>query len=209
MSRVSVEGRLLTWARERADRSIESLAARFPNLGAWEAGDARPTLKQLERFAKAVHVPVGHLFLREPPDEPVPIPDFRTRSDEPLPRAPSPDLLDTVYLCQQRQDWYREFARQMGEEALAFVRSARVGDDVVRAAASIRGALGFDLEARRRMPTWTDALRRFVEQADALGVLVMVSGVVGSNNRRKLDPAEFRGIALADPLVPLVFIRED
>jgi Zn-dependent peptidase ImmA (M78 family) len=53
----------------------------------------------------------------------------------------------------------------------------------------------------------TDALRRFIEQADGLGILVMVSGVVGSNNRRRLDPEEFRGFALADPLAPLVFVN--
>lgn len=58
MNRVAVEGHLLAWARERAGRSAESLADRFPKLAAWEAGDARPTLKQLESFAKAVHAPV-------------------------------------------------------------------------------------------------------------------------------------------------------
>lgn len=206
MNRVAVESRILVWARQRAGRSIESLTDHFPKLAAWETGDARPTLKQLESFARAVHVPVGYLFLSEPPNEPVPIPDFRTMADAAF-GQPSPDLLDTIYLCQQRQDWYRDFARQMGDQPLPFVGALRAGDDVVRSAATIRETLGFDLEARRRIPTWTDALRHFIEQADALGVLVMVSGVVGSNNRRKLDPAEFRGFALADSLAPLVFIN--
>jgi len=206
VNRVPVEPRMLTWARERAARGVEDLAAKFPKLAEWEAGERQPTLKQLEAFAKTVHVPIGFLFLREPPEEPVPIPDYRTIADEPLAR-PSPDLLDTLYLCQQRQDWYRDWARQMGEAPLAFVGSARVGDDVERTAAAIREALGFDVEARRKMPTWTGALRHFIRQTDEIGVLVMVSGVVGSNNRRKLDPQEFRGFALADPLAPLVFVN--
>jgi Zn-dependent peptidase ImmA (M78 family) len=206
MMRVEVRPELLRWARERARLSLGALTHRFPQLPAWEHGAARPTLKQIERFAKATHTPVGYLFLQEPPIERVPIPDFRTVGNEHIGR-PTPDLLDTVYICQQRQEWYRDFARSMGDEPLAFVGSSRVTGDVVQMAARIRRALGFDVDERQRIPTWTDALRRFIAQADAMGVLMMVSGVVGSNNRCKLDPREFRGFALADDLAPLVFIN--
>lgn len=206
MNRVEVSPELLRWARDRAGFSVDALARRFPKLEAWERGEVHPTLKQIEGFAKATFTPVGFLFLENPPVERMPIPDFRTVGNAYM-GHPSPNLLETVYLCQQRQDWYLEFARSMGEAPLGFVGSARLGDDVVSTAASIRHALGFDVEERRRLSTWTDALRRFIAQADAFGVLVMVSGVVGSNNRRRLDPDEFRGFALANPSAPLVFVN--
>lgn len=204
--KVEISPDTLRWACERAGLSETALARRFPKLEQWLRGDDRPTFKQLERFAQATHAPFGYFFLPEPPDEPVPIPDFRTIGSTRIKR-PTPDLLDTIYICQQRQEWYREFARATGEPPLAFVGSMRPTDDVIAAAERMRTALGFSIEERRQLHTWTEALRRFIEQADALGVLVMVSGVVGSNNRRKLDPDEFRGFALSDPLAPLVFIN--
>ena len=206
MIRVNVKPELLRWACERSRQTTSSLARKFPKLELWERGEVNPTLKQLESFAKATRLPVGYLFLPEPPVETVPIPDFRTIGNEYLDH-PSPDLLDTIYICQQRQEWYHDFARSVGEEPLSFVGSADSTSDIVTVAATIRHSLKFDIEERRRLPTWTDALRRFVEQADDFGVMVMVSGVVGSNNRRKLDPEEFRGFALADEFAPLVFIN--
>ena len=206
MTRVDVRPELLRWARERIGDRAAALRQRYPQSERWERGDAKPTLKQLEAFAKAACVPIGYLFLPEPPVERVPIPDFRTIATQGVER-PSPDLLDTVYLCQQRQEWYRNYAIFMGEDRVRFVGSVRVEDDISETAATIRDALGFDIEERRQFPTWTEALRRFIEQADELGVLVMVSGVVGSNNKRKLDPDEFRGFAITDELAPLVFIN--
>lgn len=204
--RVAIRPEMLRWARDRAGAGARDLERRLPQFPAWVRGEKQPTLRQLEDFAKATHTPVGFLFLTEPPVETVPIPDFRTVADAGV-RRPSPDLLDTLYLCQQRQDWYRNFARTAGEAPLPFVGTVSVRDDVIQTAASIRAALRFDVQVRRAMPAWTDALRRFIEQADAIGVLVMVSGVVGSNNRRNLDPREFRGFALADEFAPLVFIN--
>lgn len=77
MPRVAVNPNLLQWARERVGFDVDDLAQRFPKIGAWERGESHPTLKQLEAFAKATHVPIGYLFLAEPPEERVPIPDLR------------------------------------------------------------------------------------------------------------------------------------
>ncbi len=206
MVRVEVKPELIRWARERAGIDLDVLTERFPQLKAWEREETRPTLKQIERFAKATYTPIGFLFLQEPPVERVPIPDFRTIGGERIER-PSPDLLDTIYVCQQRQEWYRDFARSIGEEPRLFVGSTRMTRDIEATAATIRHALGFDLEQRQRMPTWSGALRVFIEQADALGILVMCSGVVLNNNRRHLDPDEFRGFAIADEFAPLIFIN--
>jgi Zn-dependent peptidase ImmA (M78 family) len=204
--RVEVKPELLRWARDRSGVDPDDLARRFPRFADWERQAARPTLKQLEQFANATHTPIGFFFLPEAPIDRVPIPDFRTAGNQRI-EHPSPNLLDTVYLCQQRQEWYRDFVRSQHEEPLGFVGSITVNSDVETAAAAMRQALAFDLDERRQMQTWTEALRRFIEQADARGVLVMVNGVVGNNNHRKLDPDEFRGFALADDMAPLVFIN--
>lgn len=206
MSRVNVQPALLRWAGERSGRSALDLQKRFPKLEAWEQGSTLPTLKQLEAYARATRTPIGYLFLQEPPIEALPVTDFRTVGDADVNR-PSPDLLDMLYLCQQRQDWYREEARTAGEPPLEFVGSLDTSEDTIAAAARLRDTLGFDIEQQRKAPTWDQALRRFIRQADASGVLVMVSGVVGNNTHRALDPQEFRGFALADPFAPLVFIN--
>lgn len=205
-ARVPVRPELLRWARDRSRIAPERLEKRFPHLRAWERQEGRPTLRQLEGFAKATRTPIGFLFLTAPPEQPLPIPDFRTIADQPIAR-PSPDLLDTLYLCQERQAWYREYALAEGEAPLPFVGSGSASEDVETAASRIRRILRLDMEERRNLKSGTDALGLFVERATDAGVLVMASGIVGSNTRRKLDVAEFRGFALVDEIAPLVFLN--
>ncbi|HUY55246.1 MAG TPA: ImmA/IrrE family metallo-endopeptidase [Candidatus Nanopelagicaceae bacterium] len=202
--RVSVPERLFAWARERSGVAAENLLAKFPDLDAWEQGSKLPTLKQLERFATATHTPLGYLFLAEPPQESLPLPDFRTIRDIEVGHA-SPDLLETVYICQQRQEWYRDFARLHQEPSVPFVGTLTTANEVVGAASTMRSTLSF--EPAERGTSWGEAFRLLIEAAERQGVLVMVNGVVGSNTHRKLDPAEFRGFALADNLAPLIFVN--
>ncbi|CAG0962807.1 hypothetical protein PHYC_00819 [Phycisphaerales bacterium] len=206
LTRVPIKPELLRWACDRAGKSESSLIERLPAIKKWLAGEKLPTLKQLEAFANATRTPFGFFFLAEPPVETIPIPDFRTIRSERV-RDPSPDLLDTIYLCQQRQDWYRQNALVLGEPPLDFTGSATVQSDDVAFAARIRRAVGFDLDARAEASTFLDALRMMIDAADQAGVLVMVSGIVGHNSHRPLDTAEFRGFALSDDLAPLIFIN--
>ncbi len=206
MTRIPINPDLLIWARERAGLDRLALARPFPKLSEWEDGALAPTLRQLENFARAVHVPVGFLFLPTPPEEVLPIPDFRTLAARKVSR-PSPNLLDTIYLCQQRQDWFREYARIHALTPLPFVGSVRVRDAPEHIAGMMQQALSLSISERQQLPTWTDALRQLINKTEDAGVLVMSSSTLGSNSHRKLDVSEFRGFALADDLAPLVFIN--
>ncbi|MFB6897452.1 ImmA/IrrE family metallo-endopeptidase [Streptomyces hydrogenans] len=204
--RVRVEPALLQWAVDRAGWSAATIESRAPRFHEWVSDAARPTLKQLESFAHATHTPFGLLFLSEPPEEPMPIPDMRTLRNQRIGR-PSVDLLDTIYSCQSRQDWYREYAIAQGYPPVSFVGKATTSSDPVVVAAEIRGALRFGLPDRRTFNSVEDAQRKMIDRIEDAGVLVMVSGIVGSDTHRKLNAEEFRGFALVDPLAPLIFVN--
>lgn len=204
--RVAVTPTMFRWARERARLTSGALERAFPKLALWERGEQQPTLRQLEQFARRTHAPVGYFFLAAPPDETLPIPDFRTFRNEAVAR-PSANLLDTIYTCQRRQSWYRDHAEANGYTPVPFVGSIQVGAEVPAAATAIRSVLGLDLTERQRDRTWEAALTSLVRLVEAAGVMVMKNGVVGNNTHRPLDREEFRGFALADALAPLIFVN--
>ena len=182
------------------------LMRRFPKYSQWESGELQPTFRQLQRFAATTNTPFGFLLLAEPPKEPFPIPDFRSAEGQQA-KNPGVNLRDVVYLCDRRQEWFREHARAERLDRVSIAGCARIGDNVESTAARIRSGLKLDLQERAGIPTWTDTLPLFIKSAETAGVLVMVSGVVGNNTYRSLDPNEFRGFALADDLAPVVFVN--
>lgn len=208
--RVEVRPRVLEWARARSGIDDEFWEQRFPRYAAWLAGAAAPTLKQLEDFARKTHTPIGFLFLEEPPVETVPIPDFRTIRDRPVAAAGaavSADLLDVIYACERRQEWYRDNQLLEGEPPLPFVGVANTTDAVDDVAGQMRQVFDWTAQSRAACRTSDAALTWLRERAEAAGVLVMISGIVGSNTHRALDPQEFRGFALVDRYAAVVFVN--
>lgn len=206
MTTVAASVPVLRWAARRAQLGDDDLVARFRKWPSWLSGEAQPTLKQLEAFARLTHTAIGYFLLPQPPNLALPVPDFRTLRDAAL-AEPSSALLDTLFLCQQRQDWYRDHARVQQLPAVDFVGSANSEESPTAVAERMRTRLGLSMEGRRRLPTWSDALRQLITKAEDAGVMVMASSIVGSNSHRKLDVGEFRGFALADALAPLVFLN--
>jgi len=206
MNTIAASIPVLRWAAQRARLDDDSVTRRFAKWPLWLSGEEQPTLKQLEDFARLTHTSIGYFFLPQPPTLTLPVPDFRTLRDITL-AEPSSELLDTIYLCQQRQDWYRDHARMHGLLALPFIGSVNIDDAPQAVAQRLREVLDLSVALRRQLPTWTEALRQMIGKAEDAGVLVMVSSVVGSNSRRTLDVGEFRGFALSDPLAPLIFLN--
>ncbi len=204
MSTLHVAPSMLRWALDRAGLDTET--KRYARFEQYASGEKPPTLRQLEEFASATHVPFGYLFLPEPPQESVPIPDYRTLGDSGV-SDPSANLLDTIYEAQMRQDWYREYAQSQDADRLDFFSSATVDDSPREIAQQIREALDFSMERRSRFRTWEEALRYLIDAVEELGVLVMVSSVVGNNTHRSLSVDEFRGFTLGDPFASVIFVN--
>ena len=200
---VAVTQSVLAWALQRADRSYEETVKKFPKLGDWMSGDALPSLRELEKFASFTHVSLGALIMPEPPDEALPIADMRTRDSKAIER-PSGNLLDTIDRYQQFQDWYHDYAREQGAQKLPFLGSVSTQDNPPMVAHRVRELLLLD----RVNATSPDQWRRDIVKAlEDVGVLVMMSGIVGNNTHRPLSTDEFRGFCLYDVLAPLIFVN--
>ena len=205
-TRVAVSEPVLRWAIDRSGKPVDTLHEKFPHLHEWESGENSPTLRQLEGLAKATFTPLGFFFLKAPPEERLPVPYFRTHSDT-SPETPSANLVQSVHTMQLRQAWARDYLTDHGRVPLPLVRCAGIDEPPTVVARRLHEVLGLSDGWAGLMNNWSEALRHLQRAIEAVGVLVVVNGVVDNNNHRKLDPREFRGFVLVDEYAPLVFVN--
>jgi Zn-dependent peptidase ImmA (M78 family) len=206
VTKVKVSRKVLDWALARSGKSVSDLEPKFKKLGKWISGEEQPTLRQLKSLAKQTATPFGYFFLDRPPTEKLPIPYFRTLENV-VPLNVSPELLDTIYAMQRRQDWMREYLIQIGQEPLDFVQSVRTNESPQSIVESMRKTLKVDGGWASNFPSWTEALTFLRESMEKAGIIVVTNGVVGNNTRRPLKVDEFRGFVLVDEYAPLAFVN--
>lgn len=199
---------ILTWSRQRAGMSTEQLARKLPvkpeRVQSWEAGEAKPTFLQAQKWANIAHVPFGFLFLPQPPAEELPLPDLRTVGGI-FPERPSLNLLDTVKDAIRKQDWYLEYLQDQERSPLPFVGRFTHRDQVKSVVADMRKTLGVDPDSARL--DYDKYSRALIQAAEDAGILVMRSGIALGNTHRKLEVDEFRGFAISNAYAPVVFIN--
>lgn len=203
--RIPINAQLLDWALDRSRRR-EALEHKFEKLPDWQQGLVLPTFRQLQEFAKAAAVPFGYLLLQNPPEEQLPIANFRTVTEDAR-RGFSPELIDTIHAMQRRQLWMREYLIAEGHDRRPFVGSVTPDVDPVTVARKIHSVLGIGEHWASTQQNWSEALRTMIRLVEQAGILVMSNGIVENNTHRKLDPEEFRGFVLADEFAPLVFLN--
>src|SRR5690554_434008 len=207
MTTANINTDILTWARERSGTTVPEFARKCgvdeDRLLEWESGERKLTFNQAMRFAEKAPVPFGYLFLAEPPEEALPIPDLRTVEGRGVQR-PSAELLDLVKLMLQRQEWYREYLQQHLAEPNPYVGRFSSSDSVEPIVSDIRMCLG--VESHPARGKWDDYYRDLVQRIESLGILVMRQGNLG-HYTRPLNVEEFRGFAIVDEYAPIIFVN--
>jgi len=175
-------------------------------LQKWMSGEKKPTFNQLEDFSKKTHVPLGYFFLKTPPAEECKLLEYRT-VDSTVAETPSRNLFDTVRYMENVQEWMREHLIGSGTDKVSFVGAINPNDDVISVAANIRQILGLKKNWYEYSSSLDHSFKILREAISAVGIIIMMNGIVGNNTRRHLNIEEFRAFTLIDDYAPLIFIN--
>jgi len=200
---------VLNWAACKAGETLQSFACSLTTREASRQRivDGCLTVPQAEALAKKARVPFGYLFLPQPPRITKPkIPDLRQQQ---FPTPLSGDFWETLQDIQAKQEWLIEHLTETGADELPFVgrfanEAMRNVDDIV---SNIRHELGLSDDDRANSHDAAAYFSTLSAKAEARGILVFKASHVKSNTRKTLSEQEFRGFAIAHPLVPVVFVN--
>ena len=195
----------IEWAIQRAGVELDDLLIAFPKLMDWINKESDPTVKQLEKLTKRLHVPFGYMFADELPEESLTFPFFRS-GKEPSAKV-SLNVYHTIQILKDRQTWLTEHMEESGYEELPFVGKYNLDSNVIEIVNDIRNTLELQTNWASKHPTWERTLDFLTYKIEEIGVIVTFNGVVENNTRRKIDVDECRGFVLVNKMAPFLFIN--
>ena len=204
-TRLKISPETLLWATERSGLSIDSLYDIYPKAVDWIKEESEPTVKQLESFAKKIHVPFGFLFLNRPPAEELPITFYRSNGE--VVNNPPLIIKDLVNQIKFKQEWLSDYLAESNYDELNFIGSLKNFEKIKTndAADTIRKALNLSR-------TWYKEIRKsivfrfWIDKLEANRIFVISTGFVG-NNRRSVEVEVCKGFTLVDNFCPFIYIN--
>lgn len=193
---------LLQWARSASGYSVPVAAKKIgtspDRLTKFEAGELKPTVRQLRAAAHVYRRPLATFFLNEPPTDPPPLHDFRRLPGVDI-SEPSPDLLFEMRRAQRRRAVALDLLMELGTEVPRLRLRADVEGDVDAPAQRAREWLGVSLADQESWKSDYDPLNGWIAALESRGVLVFQTGEV------QLE--EMRGFSLTDTPLPAIVLN--
>jgi Zn-dependent peptidase ImmA (M78 family) len=203
--RIEIPPEKIIWAAERGGFSIEKLFDFYPRAKNWIEQTERPTFKQLEDFAKKVHVPFGFLFLKDNPDETVPVTFYR--SNGLIIDNPPIEIKDLVSTLKKKQNWLRDYLIENNYESLSFIGLLKEFNDwsVDTASKRIRSELKIDEEWFKKTNK-SQVFRFWIDLIESNRIFVSSTGFV-KHNKRPVPVDICKGFTLIDEYCPFIYIN--
>ena len=201
---VSITPEILKWIIQKVQfQDVNSSV--YELLNKWLSGEKEPTFNQVEDMSKKTNIPFGYFFLDKPPVEECKIVEYRTVNSVNL-QEPSRNLIDVLDMMSDVQEWMIDYLKDNGYEPIDYIGRGKLLT-ASEIAYDIRKELGLNLNWYKSSKNVADSFKYLRECCENKGIMVMMSGTVGSNTRRKLDVDEFRAFTLVNEYAPLVFIN--
>jgi Zn-dependent peptidase ImmA (M78 family)/transcriptional regulator with XRE-family HTH domain len=204
---ISVNGKVLKWARESAGLSIDEVVKKMnrrritnETIDLWELGNETPTYSQLERLAYDVYKrPLAIFFFPEPPEETTAKQSFRTLPEYEIQRIPVKmrfllrraqsfqlnlyDLYDGVNPSEKKITRDLKFptnisAKKMGE--------------------TVRQYINIDVKMQSSFDNPENALKEWRKILEGLGLFIF---------KDAFQSDEFSGFCLYDDNFPVIFVN--
>ncbi len=190
---------VLAWARERAGFQ-PSVAARKigveeSELGAWETGQARPSIVQLRKAAETYRRPLALFFLPEPPRGINTLHDYRLHAGQEA-GILSPELSVALQTARERREILLDL---LEEEPEPFPVRASLEEHPEDVASRLRQHLGVTLEQQHKTDTAGKSLALWRGAVETVGVLVFQAGGI--------PETQMRGVSISESSLPVIILN--